>query len=175
MAMRNRSTNWRKMAAAARTIADGTHDPDSKKMMLQIAEGYARTQQRMPNVGRRTNGRRRRRTGNAARRVLGRSSSFGFSLPTAVPVPMNASDLRRRPSARGACMSSRLTVNAAWAWDSRTAAVFLADSLLVRTRQIIRLREPHTAARIFGGRIAVLHNANAHGEGADKSSQRGSP
>ena len=40
MAMRNRGTNWRKMAAEARTIADGMHDPDSKRVMLQIAEGY---------------------------------------------------------------------------------------------------------------------------------------
>ena len=40
MAMRNRGTNWRKMAEEARTIATGLHDAAAKRTMMEIAEGY---------------------------------------------------------------------------------------------------------------------------------------
>jgi hypothetical protein len=33
---------WRKLAIEARTVADELTDPDAKRIMLRIAEGYAR-------------------------------------------------------------------------------------------------------------------------------------
>jgi hypothetical protein len=40
VAMRNRGTNWRKMAEDARAIADGLHDAEAKQTMMEIAERY---------------------------------------------------------------------------------------------------------------------------------------
>jgi hypothetical protein len=40
VAMRNRGTNWRKMAEDARTIADGLHDAEAKQTMMEIADRY---------------------------------------------------------------------------------------------------------------------------------------